>query len=213
MIEGLLATAGRLEAVLTTGAALAGIIVFLKLIGKRQFKVWGVEVDLGYAWVVFCAFTCAHIYIAVRFVQRCLEIFTATEVSNQDAWKALTAGKLLWFDGLIARVEEVVTGTGIHLYVMDLSDPTTWLAHIAVVALFVAILRWREATWNVRVASLGAALVLSIVNWMVGSNWIIAASELSLEDPSKSTYLRRWQQLGEAGRSSDTLVSELDLEI
>ena len=61
MIEGLVTTAGRLETVLSGGATLAAIVILLKFFNRHEFKVWNVEIKLGYVWLIFSAFICGKI--------------------------------------------------------------------------------------------------------------------------------------------------------
>ena len=197
MIEGLLASAGRLESVLSFGAGLAAVIVFLKLLRRNEFEVWGVKIRLGYAWIVFAILTIAHLYTGIRFIQRCYAIAFDASVSDLEAWQTLTNGTLLWFDGLIARVQHIEGPGGISLYIMDAGDLTTWLAHAGAVAMFFSIVRIFGARWRVRIATIVVAVVISVSNWTIGSNWIIAASELTVA-PENRNYLNRLNdQFGE----------------
>lgn len=97
----------------------------------------------------------------------------------------------------------IVLPSGFRLYQMDFSDPTTWLAHAAGLAIFFAVLRWRGAKWRVRIGTCIAAIFLTVMNWMIGSNWVVAASELSLENRVESTYLAKWRDLLEQSREGE----------
>ena len=187
-IEGLVKSASRLEAVLNFGGASAGIVVLAKLLGGSDFEIWGLKVKLVWTWIPFAALTIAHLYGALLFIRRAYGLFVAGDTSRSKAWEKLTSGGLLWFDGFIARREARKLPLGFVVYRMSLGDPTTWLAHGVALGFFVAIFDWQNANWTMRLATGLAGGVILVVNWLIGTNWAVAASELALSDASQSRY-------------------------
>jgi hypothetical protein len=94
------------------------------------------------------------------------------------AWQALTGAPLLFFHGLISRLRYVQLRTGERLYLMDESDPTTWLVHGVAIPVFVAVVRLRRVPWGTRLGTVLAGLIIVVTNWGIGSSWAVTASLL-----------------------------------
>lgn len=184
LVDALVASAGWINAVIITGVALAGVIVILKLAGKGEFEVWKIPVKTTYAWAIFALLTIAHYYVTVLFRRDCHAILDEGNAAlAQAAWDRLSGGNLLFFHGLVARLqytEWFVGGTRYKMFIMDPSDPTTRLAEGAAVLVFLAIARFRGVRWFVRLGTWLAGLLIMIANWQIGAQWAINASFLKL---------------------------------
>jgi hypothetical protein len=80
--------------------------------------------------------------------------------------------------------------TGSGPAVMSFADPTTWLVHGAAILFFVSLIPWVRFS-QLTCLSISPAVGLTFVNWMIGSQWAIAASELK-RNANESTYLRKF---------------------
>jgi len=183
-IDRLLNAAELLNGVLVAAWAFAGAVVLLSLLGdaearkKGVVKVFGVDVPIKHAWVVFCVFTIGHAYWGLAFWQDCQKVLAKDATVRAQAWEALTGSKLWFFHGLVARVQ-AVERAGFLFYIMNILDPTTLLEHGVAVLVFFAILRVRNVSWTIRFATGIAAVIIVVVNWWIGSAWAIMASQLS----------------------------------
>jgi hypothetical protein len=184
LVDRLLASAGFLNSLLIAATAAAGAIVLIKLVAKKDpvtpevVEVFGVDIPIGRAWIVFAIFTVGHIYASYVFRQDCSEIIKKSPDLQIDAWQSLTGASLLFFHGLIARLQ-VVHIQGHPVFVMDETDPTTWLVHAVALLVFIAIIRIRNASLRTRIGTASAGIVIVILNWLVGGGWAIAASLLA----------------------------------
>jgi hypothetical protein len=182
-VDRLLASAGFLNALLIAGTAAAGATVLIKSFGQNDptkpstIKAFGVDIPIGKAWIVFAMFTVGHLYTAFVFRQDCLEVMRQSPAIQGDAWKALSGGSLLFFHGLVARLQSVVVD-GQRLFIMDENDPTTWLVHGVAVLVFVAIVRIRRASWMTRIGTVFAGVLIVVSNWLIGGGWAVTASTL-----------------------------------
>src|SRR5262249_36113878 len=135
------------------------------------------------AWIVFAILTCAHFYATYVFLQSVDEAQAEGHAVAMTVWHKLTTSSLLFFHGLVARVSCNPNPFGsIPRYVCAMSprDPTTLLAHVAALGLFVAVARWKGERWLVRLGTGVAAAALCVANWTLGAAWAINASLLSL---------------------------------
>ena len=167
----------------------------MKLTGQHTFVFRGVQVGIGHFWLIVLALTFAHAYETHLFIQSAANLFHHQEHDvSARAWNALVRNGPLFFRGLLPRLDytDVQVGGGevVRLYKMNPDDPTTLLVHVAAIACFISMVRFRKTNWRVRIATFVAALLLTMGNWTIGSNWAVAASELKLEDKSESYVLK-----------------------
>lgn len=183
-VRSVLSTAGWVNSVVTAMLLFAVAVLATKVTAGTKFKIPGTEaeLELKHAWMVFAAFTVGHLYVAVLFKKSCEALFYQEHQNAKATWEDLTRDGPLFFRGLMPRN---VPADGSPIVQMDSSDPTTWLAHLAAILFFVAIVPFERS------APLGmiAAPTLTVINWTLGSHWVIAASELTLET-SKARVLR-----------------------
>jgi hypothetical protein len=148
VVDNVINSATWINDVLVAGAALAGTVCLLKAFKKQEVKVWGdLTIDLSYSWVVFSIFTAAHFYVTYVFVQAASAAQAAGAESSAAAWNKLTTSTLLFFHGLISRLNCFPNPLGSVPKIicdMDLKDPTTLLAHASAICLFIAVVRWKE---------------------------------------------------------------------
>ena len=184
IVDRLLNSAGFLNGLLISATAVAGATELIKFVGQKDpakpdvVKVFGVDIPIGRAWIIFAIFTVGHIYASYVFRQDCWEVMKQSAEIRGVAWQALTGAPLLFFHGLVARLQ-VVYVNGTPIYNMDESDPTTWLVHGVALLVFIAIIRIRKASWGTRIGTILAGLVIVLINWLVGGGWAVTASMLA----------------------------------
>jgi hypothetical protein len=76
LTDRLLASTGLINALLISATAVAGAIVLIKFLTKKhEFKVFGVDLDIGRVWIIFGLFTIGHAYCSYVFQQDCIQVF------------------------------------------------------------------------------------------------------------------------------------------
>lgn len=169
-VDRLLNSAGFINGLLMAATAAAAATVLIKWLGVRDpskpttVKVFGVDIPIGKAWIIFMIFTVGHIYVAYVFRMDCLEVLKQSAEVKIDAWRSLTGASLLFFHGLVSRLKSVVVN-GQRIFIMDNSDPTTWLVHGVAILVFAAVVRYRNATWATRIGTIMAPLFVVVFNW------------------------------------------------
>lgn len=186
-IDGLYNTAKWLTWTINSGLVLVLLTVLVKCVETDripiQVPVYSISVALENMWVVFTLFTWTHVYFTGLFIQKCYLLFRrADDHHKAEAWRRLTDGSLLWFNGLKPR--EYTPDGGPLLPNMDLLDSTAYLALAAAIMFFVAVVRVKNVSWFVKVGTLLAGATLVFVNWVLGTHWVLAASELTVEGES-----------------------------
>jgi hypothetical protein len=190
-IDGVVNSASLLNTVLVSAAALAGIIVILKIMRKDEFEIWHVTVKLRNAWAIFSLFTCAHLYMAFQLISQSIHLFYEHHAYAASAFDALSNSPSLFFMGMLARLSYQINGSGILFIRMKWTDPVTWLSYGVAMLVIVAITQWRNAKWHVRALTFLAALLIVGCNWIIGANWAFAVSELTLSQ-DQSIFLAHW---------------------
>lgn len=180
--KAVISTATWIDKLVSTALVVAIVVVATKITAGAKFKIPGIDVefDTGYTWVIFTAFTLAHLYVTVLFIKACRTLFRTDYTNAKPTWEELTRSGPLLFRGLMPRL---LPQNG-RIAVMRWDDPTTWLAHGGAVLFFAAIIPFSSFS----LLSIATALIITLVNWILGSNWVIAASELTC-DPGKTRLL------------------------
>jgi hypothetical protein len=97
------------------------------------------------------------------------------KISVQGAWMVFA---------LFSVAHGYVAWLLVRLYLMDPGDPSTWLAHGAVILMASATIPFKLEAATAIFAFV--SVVLSFVNWQIGSHWVIALSELTV--PNVKAY-------------------------
>ena len=182
-IVGLFNTARALTYTVKAGFLFSCLIVLVKLLRRPVVQIFNIPIDLGRTCYLFVGLTVAHMYYAVVFIRRCRRVFCeGTSNQRMEAWNKLTQGDLVWFNEVTPRAYPV-DGT-LHVYPIDPTDPTSWLAVASILLLVLATVRLASATWLTRIGTVVAATLLARINWMLGANWVVAASQLTIDGES-----------------------------
>jgi hypothetical protein len=169
--------------VLIAGEVLAGTIILLKLTGKTTFKWGDVEINTDKAWIIFLLFSLAHVYTAWLFIKSIHELWkTHNQEECQTTFNKVISSGGLFVRGLIPRTKKIR-----GIYQMTWSDPSTMISHLAALLLIPAIIPFDVSNRLRFILYIVTALIVMVFNWIVGSNWAIALSQLTV-DRSQALY-------------------------
>ncbi|TBY52966.1 hypothetical protein E0H46_38600 [Rhizobium leguminosarum bv. viciae] len=176
----IIARAENINIVLATAGLFLLGVATAKLAGKDEVGIKDFKFHIRHTQIVVAAFTLAHIFTAISFERAVGEVLAS--FSDNDAatvFQALRTGGPLFFQGLISRLRFVAGPGGIPIFIMDIRDPTTILAHAMAIGAFCIMLRWKSVAWRWRVAGFVGSTLLVATNWLIGGRWAIYASCLS----------------------------------
>jgi hypothetical protein len=195
LIEAIKSDALWINNALFVGISLCIATIMLKCIAKKedkakegsgQLEILNIKIDRQYFWLVVLAMTLAHLYCANLFIRDGYRLFNSSYEARRTAFYELSISGPPFFKGLIPRLWDGTNFPPIYGY-----DPTGWLAHVSALAILLSVIRWRGITWPKRITSIFLALVLTYANWVIGTNWSLAASELILPNRGDSHFYRR----------------------
>lgn len=184
------------DKVLMSGTFIVGAIVFLKflnLLGIVSIQTfdWGnIKISITNVWLIFfifLLFTFAHYYTGLLLLAKSTHKLwetNSTELSRTAFEKVVETGGV-YVRGLIARTQHLKNTPWI--YKMERDDPSTLVSHGAALLLVLAIVPWNFSDLRQFFTFLILAVLVTIVNWLIGGTWIVALSELTLE-PGEATY-------------------------
>jgi len=174
------------DKVLWGGLILAGTIVLLKLNNKTSFEWVDIEFNTHKAWLILSLFTLAHLYTTWLLIRAIIRFWTvSSEAECQATFAKVTSSGGLLVRGLIPRTERVR-----NLYKMKWSDPTTIVSHLAALLLIPAIVPFDFSDQTQFYKYLGIAVAVMIINWLIGSSWAVALSQLTVKH-DEAYYLLR----------------------
>lgn len=165
-----------LNAVLRWGSILAGTIVILKLMNKSVFKVGEIEFATDKAWVAFTLTTLIHLFVTFWYLVQSAHLLwlIGSEADCKTAFREMTTTGGEFIRGM-ANVKRVG-----RFYVRSWSDPTTVIVHFVALLILPAIIPfdyWNHSYFWYYVVG---ALLIMIVNWLIGSQWVAALAELDM---------------------------------
>jgi hypothetical protein len=170
-----------IDGVLLTGTTVAAIAVVTKLVGATDFEFESFKISVDYMWVVFAVFTVIHFYTAWLFNRAIFDLWkTQSEEECLVAFQEITTTGGFFVRGLMPRIRYTKTIFGIRIYKMRLDDPSTWATHTLALLLIAAIIPFdmTNIQWFLNMVFL--SMVIGIINWLIGSEWILSLSELSI---------------------------------
>lgn len=154
---------------------LALAIVATRLTAGDKFTIPGTVTSLQtkYAWIVIAAFSVGHIYVTILFRRACGRLFFTEHQNAKPSWEELTSVGPFFFRQL--RPRHVPSGGFVAW--MDRKDLTSWLAYGSGILLFCSMFPFKHPT----IVEATASIILTWLNWTLGTHWVLAASELTLE--------------------------------
>lgn len=170
--------------VIVTEVMLAVAIVATRLTAGDKFTIPGTVTFLQtkYAWIVIAVFSVGHIYVTILFRRACGKLFFTEHESAKPTWEELTSVGPFFFRQL--RPRHVPSGGFVAW--MDRKDLTSWLAYGSAILLFCAMFPFKYPTIVGSIAS----IILTWLNWTLGTHWVLAASELTCA-PGETRFLPR----------------------
>lgn len=203
--------ARRVNLVLSTGSLAALIVIVTRAFGgAAEVTLWELPpIPLTRAWFVFAAGTIIHAFAGLFLRSTTIEFqqSPAPRSSKVQAYENVVAEGGLFVGVAVRRLPE----PGSRFLKMSWRDPSTWVSHLGALALFVAVMPWywdvglKWAGGTSRYALVFVALGLPLINWLIGSQWALALSDLG---DGEQTIFLRWlaSSGGQPGRGSELFV-------
>lgn len=193
LIDGLISSAGHLNAVLLAGFFVTLVVVVIRAFRKNEFEWNGIKLHTRYFFLIAILFTFAHHYTAYLVGLRLAEIGSLDSENIKRARLAFFSQDYIVFDGFLPRFPEDGSTP-----LMSGADPTSWASHLfyilAMISIVPAIGAIRRTYWSMRLANqfiwiarFSLAAIIPYWNWMIGAGWAIGISDLWVE-PYKSNY-------------------------
>jgi hypothetical protein len=200
--------AKQVGAVLLFGATVAALIVAARLFGGSEVKAPGIDVPLEHAWLLLVLVTVAHVFLGFFFYQSIHGLWRERfgPVVGRRVFDEIKIESNLFLRGMLPRSQPVRPGS--RYYRMSWADPSTWVAHLALLVTVVALLPWHVEHGKLLFADTStiirfAVLVLFIVliNWRMGAAWSIGLSQLTVAENEAFWHHKKrnsiwWMQSG-----------------
>jgi hypothetical protein len=137
-------------------------------------------------WVIERVFTGAHLFLTWIFFQRVAVLRSDGLEVSKLAWRKLITSEPFVFFSMRPRIWANAAGPfGTGTYVASSADTAFWCALGYALVLIAAIVASRLPLRPLRklpkrkiINLLAFACVLALINWMIGSQWSVAASSL-----------------------------------
>jgi hypothetical protein len=155
---------------------------------QSEVALLGITFPLWAAHFGLIALTIAHLFVMRHIIQSCA-----------DAWLYLSADRRNALFDHVVRAGGIMT-KGAHAYrgalteskyTLDLKtnvgDPPTWIHHILVLLTLLALV---NLEWSLLALSqLCFALVIVIINWKIGENWLLCLGDLGSSNERSRYFL------------------------
>jgi hypothetical protein len=164
-------------------------IVVLKMIGTKNFKWQNIEFSISDSWIVLLLLTLAHLYVGILVIRSAHALWKdAPHEKCVESYNDLVATGNILIRGLVPRVNYFSSDHfGLPTFSMALDDPATWSACALGLLILAAAIPFQRAQTFVEVEFVSFAVLLLLINWRVGANWIVAISALS-DERDKAFY-------------------------
>jgi hypothetical protein len=132
--------AKQVGSVLLFGATVAGLIVAARVFGGEEVKAPGIEVPLKHAWVLILLATAVHFFLGFFFYQSIHGLWREG-LGPDEGRRVFDEIKLesrLFLRGMLPRAKPFRPGS--RHYRMSWGDPSTWVAHFALLVMIAAVL-------------------------------------------------------------------------
>ncbi|MDE3819725.1 hypothetical protein [Sinorhizobium meliloti] len=196
-IDGIVQIAKWISYFILFGATLSVTVSMLKLTGAKKFKLGQLEFSLSHFVYAVLALTAVHAYLSWIFVQRATVIDALGKTSAELAWDRLINSEAFVFYNMRPRVIGKLPWPFENAYVAQSLDTAFWFTLLLAMALIVAVtvtlsppnspaaldslpvLRSRLALITSWFHYAAIACALASANWIIGTQWAIAASRLA----------------------------------
>jgi len=181
----MISAATQINYFLVLGGLLALTAILAKLFIRNNagtIKIAGVDLPLNHTWIAMTLLTMAHAYYSWSMLVEVARILNCRNPAlSIEAWTKLTgdADKLRVMYQMSERhpmsrfpVSDVSS--------IGLNDLLLFMHILLVAGVFFATVRWfRTKSWRLRVFTTLAGLLLVLLNWFIGSQWALLASDLA----------------------------------
>lgn len=185
------------DKMLWIGFSLGMVLIGLKITGKDTFEWSSLHLKTSDSWIVFLLLTIAHAYITILLLRSINLIWKKAPAEVRvEVFNTITSTGGIFVRGLTPRIKNdsySILGKKITMTRVDLFDPSVWASLLGIFVLIVAVVPFSMSDHRSLISHLVIALLLSGINWILGSQWAIALSELA-EQKEKSHYLQRLQR-------------------
>jgi hypothetical protein len=178
LVTRVIANEKSVDVLLTASTTLAGIIVLLKLTGGREFTWNTIQFSVeDYPLLIFSLLSVAHFFTAYRIVLSTHALWKANSPGHgRTAFREVTATGGIFVRELVPRVER---RKNLWMYKVKLSDPSAWAAYGGALLLPFAIVPFDLSNLFRFYAFFAGALFITLLNWLIGSIWVVSLSELT----------------------------------
>ncbi len=176
-------------------------IVVSKFIGEQTFGWTGIDLPMKFISLFFTSITIIHFYITVLVIRSFRHIWKLSEQKDRiDFFERLIATGSFLTRGILVRESSFSGEAGSHKkdfididYYLNTGDPPVWVITVFMALVVIAITPF-EISFNAIILYFVSATIV-IINWNIGSHWMIALSDLSLSK-DRSIYFGRANSKG-----------------
>lgn len=180
------------NAVFISGIAFCLSLLSAKFLGVSTFKWRSTDLDISdirVLGVVCLIFTGSHWYASKLLLQSVLEFWKAKHFSERfKLFEQLRASGGVLMRGFLPRERKEVR-KNLYVYRIRSTDPTIWIAYGSVLVIIISITSWQYFNSYAFWKSLFLSTVTAFMNWHIGSNWVVALTELTYQKKGEAHYL------------------------
>jgi hypothetical protein len=183
--KGLLQIAKWISLLILSGSTLSACVCVLRLLKQTDFTVGQLKLSLSMFPYIIASFTGAHCFLAWIFSQRVAVVRNEGLTVSKEAWSELINSEAFVFFNMKPRIWSATAGPfGIGTYVASSTDTAFWCTFAFATVLIAAVVASRlpistsPFRKNLVFDLLSIGCVIALVNWIIGSQWSIAATSL-----------------------------------
>jgi hypothetical protein len=162
------------------------VIIILKINGVESPLVNALTAN---SYLVVLTFSVVHFYVTWLLIS---SIYTLWRTKSFDiclqTFREITVTGNILVRGLIPRTETLGRTRTFTFYRMRHEDPSAWVALLSAIIIIATVVPFHIGNFIVFIVLVALSGILLVINWVIGSNWIVALSELSIPQ-DKSLYL------------------------
>ena len=182
------------DGILMAGVTISAVSVFAKLIGKTELEVFGLSVSIERNWIIFGIGTLIHLYLGWFLNRSIVKLWKEAAFEEyKSVYNEITTSGGIFVRGMTPRINPVQSPFGFSGYGMSPSDPSTWMAHIFAILLFISMVPFSWSGFIHFMLRMFVAMVIVISNWLIGSSWITVLSDLTLPRRRSRVIAKYWE--------------------
>lgn len=190
--EGVLSSASWLNNILFIGGGVLLTINLYRAFKHKTIEVNGLKLPLNKSWIVILAYTIAHLYCSIIFVEALNDYisedkkFASVDQQGKDErhlWDKLTYSGNFVFRRMEKRVLKgrlkiPLIDYRISIYGMSYKDITSWIYFGLFLLILNGVTDFSQRNARHFWISLTLAFFLALSNWVIGSTWTSNMSDL-----------------------------------